>query len=161
MNILQTRVRFGPSSTASILAVDGVFECFILEDKVRQSAISGRPVSEWKIKGVTAIGVGTYAVKITVSARFKRRMIQLMDVLGFGGIRCHGGITASDTEGCLLAGQSVIPELGHDGADKAPGLDTTIAMGTSRPAADALFRKIDEALERGEEVWWQVCGLPS
>jgi len=74
--------------------------CWTLEDAVRE--LDGMPVGRWKIKGHTAIPVGTYKVLVTFSNRFKKLLPLLWEVPGFGGIRIHGGNTAEDTEGCIL-----------------------------------------------------------
>lgn len=76
--------------------------CWTLEDPVRE--IPGRPVSEWKIPGRTAIPAGSYAVGITWSNRFGRLMPLLRGVPGFSGVRVHPGNVAADTEGCILVG---------------------------------------------------------
>jgi len=94
-----------PSSltcTIGDLLVDGEFFCHTLEDVVRE--VPGQPVSEWKVKGKTAIPVGTYPVEITWSSRFKCDLPLLVGVPGFTAIRIHAGNTDADTEGCILVG---------------------------------------------------------
>lgn len=85
---------FTENSTIGELYVDGVFQCFILEDVVRGV----------KIPGETAIPAGRYEVRITFSERFQRELPILVAVPGYVGIRIHGGNTKKDTKGCLLTG---------------------------------------------------------
>lgn len=94
--------------TAGELLVDGKHFAWTLEDKMR-------PDGE-KVYGETAIPLGTYKLIITYSNRFKRQMLQLINVRGgtikFGdlpidacGVRIHGGNTTADTHGCPLIGK--------------------------------------------------------
>ena len=85
------------ASTVGELCIDGVRECFILEDRYR-------PPPEPKVPGATCIPCGTYEVRITHSPRFNAEMPLLIDAPGFTGVRIHPGNTAKDTEGCLLPG---------------------------------------------------------
>lgn len=85
------------ASTVGELYVDGVRECYVLEDRHRPN--------EPKVKGATCIPCGRYEVRITWSPKFKRDIPLLIDVPGFDGVRIHPGNTASDTEGCLLPGR--------------------------------------------------------
>ena len=94
------RREFFPDTTIGETYIDGRRLGFSLEDAVRE--VPGLPVSEWKIKGATAIPVGTYQVSLTMSNRFKRIMPQVHGVPGFEGVRIHGGNTHKDTEGCPL-----------------------------------------------------------
>lgn len=138
MKIELDRVQSDADVTLGAITVDGDFECWCCEDAVRE--VPGQPVSAWKIPGKTAIPRGTYRVQISMSARFKRDLPQLLDVPGFTGIRIHPGNTADDTEGCLL-----------------PGLDRHgKSVGRSRAAFDALFIKIKDAARRGEQVTIEV-----
>jgi hypothetical protein len=89
-------------ATIGKMFIDGVFACFTLEDEVRE--VEGQPVSEWKIKGATAIPAGSYRVTLEHSARFGPDTPTINDVPGFQYIRMHAGNTAADTEGCLLLG---------------------------------------------------------
>ena len=107
------------NSTIGELLVDGLFECFTLEDKER----------EVKIKGETAIPKGTYKVIINESNRFKRELPLLLNVPNFEGVRIHSGNTNHDTEGCILVGQSRNKNY----------------IGQSRKAFDKLFKKMKKA----------------
>lgn len=125
------RVQLDQDVTIGALSIDGDFECWVLEDPVRE--IQGKPVSDWKIKGKTAIPYGTYAVQITWSQRFGRPLPLLIAVPGFTAIRIHAGNTVADTEGCLLVGVDRLAK----------------SLGRSRKALEALIPKISDALRRG------------
>ena len=66
-----------------------------------------------KVRGQTAIPIGSYRVAVTESARFKRKLPLLLNVPGFRGIRIHAGNDASDTDGCILVGSSRDVERGR------------------------------------------------
>lgn len=126
----------GPATFGKLFA-DGVFVCYTLEDEVRE--VIGQPVSEWKIKGSTAIPstafVG-YAYRVTLehSPRFGLDTITIQNVPGFVGVRAHAGNDPGDTEGCPLLGMAIN--------------ETGIVGGTSRPAVQAvkdLIRKAESA----------------
>ena len=124
MELTLTRTDFTNDSTIGELSVNGKFECFTLEDKVR-------PV---KIKGMTAIPAGAYEVVINFSERFQRPLPLLLNVPNFDGIRIHAGNTAKDTEGCILVGQVKQKNF----------------IGTSRLALEALFKKLKKASLTGK-----------
>jgi hypothetical protein len=125
------------------LSVDGQFECFTLEDVVRE--VPGQPVEQWKIPEQTAIPSGTYNVIVNMSQHFQKPLPLLLNVAGFDGVRIHSGNTAADTEGCILLGQSEGPA----------------AVLNSRVAFDALFPKIQAALARGETVQIRITNTLS
>ena len=139
MKLRVERMMCGATCTIGEVTVDGQFECFSLEDCVRE--ISGRPTAEWKLRGDTAIPRGLYGVSITPSVRFKRDLPILEGVEGFSGVRIHPGNTHEDTEGCILVGKS------HT--------DKTVTE--SRAAFNALFSKIQQALQDGDEVTIEVA----
>lgn len=112
--------------TLGRLEVDGVFECYTLEDAVRDVIIRGR----------TAIPAGEYTVVVNFSNRFQRQMPQLLDVPGFEGIRIHSGNTDADTEGCILVG---VQRNGDH-------------LEQSRAAYNALFAKLQVAREDGDTI---------
>ena len=55
-------------STPGKLFINGEFECFTLEDMVRE--LPGVRVAAWKVVSQTAIPTGTYNVTIDMSQRF-------------------------------------------------------------------------------------------
>lgn len=139
MEIRVKRKNFTDVSTISEVYIDGVWECYMIEDKDRQRQENG-VIFSWskdlKIERKTAIPYGKYEVAITFSGRFQKPLPLLMNVPNFEGIRIHSGNTAEDTEGCLL-----------------PGTHKNINMViNSRVAFNALFKKIKEALKK-EKVY--------
>ena len=83
--------------TPGKLYIDGLFECFTLEDPIREYPN--------KIPKNTCIwGNRAYRVTIDYSPKFKRTMLHILDVPLFVGIRIHSGLNAGHTEGCVLVG---------------------------------------------------------
>lgn len=121
-------------STIGELSVDGIFECYILEDKDRglkkEMAIS--ELINKKIKTKTAIPEGRYEVVVSYSNRFKKLLPLLQNVPAFEGIRIHPGNKAEHTEGCLLPGKNKAVDF----------------VSSSRLAFAALFEKIQEAMKK-------------
>lgn len=100
MELRLERKWFTPRATIGELHVDGVFECFTLEDVVREGDIF-----VVKVPGVTAIPAARYRMRISFSPRFQRELPEVLNVPNFAGIRLHTGNIAADTEGCVsLAG---------------------------------------------------------
>lgn len=143
MKLHLVRKKFTNKSTIGELLVDGRFECYILEDPVRE--VPGVPVEQWKVHGNTAIPVGTYSVIVNVSTRFKKLLPLLLNVPGYAGVRIHPGNFPEDTEGCLLPGvvQSYNKVL------------------NSRKAFDPLFNKILNARNSNLPVTITIEGLPN
>jgi hypothetical protein len=104
MDLLLKRETFTEKSTISSLFINGVFECYILEDKDRGLTfqMSLEEINKLKVYGETAIPYGSYPIVLTMSNRFKRILPLLVGVKGYEGIRIHTGNTAIDTHGCLL-----------------------------------------------------------
>jgi hypothetical protein len=126
MQLTLKRETLSPKSTIGRLYIDGKFECYTLEDCVRDK----------KIKNCTAIPAGTYEVVSTFSNRFQKYLPLLLNVPNFEGVRIHSGNTDADTEGCILVGQS-------------KGTDS---IGSSRAAFSTLFAKM-KAVEKKEKVY--------
>jgi hypothetical protein len=128
MQLVLERVERNNVCTIGRLSIDGTFECWTLEDMVRDDGV--------KIPHETAIPAGNYSVDITHSPRFKTDLPLLLNVNGFVGIRIHPGNDASDTDGCILVGQ----ERGDHQILK------------SRRAFEMLFAKLQAAKNRGEAI---------
>lgn len=126
MKISIQRILGTAGYTAGAMRVNDKFECYTLEDQVRET----------KIYGETAIPAGTYKVIISFSNHFKRDLPLLVGVPNYEGVRIHPGNTAADTEGCLLVGMT-----------RGVG-----SVGSSRIAFDALFAKIQAAWLAKEEI---------
>lgn len=128
--VLQRKWATG-KSTIGELYVDGVFECYTLEDVVRSGP---------KVPGATAIPAGKYKIIIDMSTRFKRLMPHVLNVPGFEGVRIHSGNTDADTEGCPLLGRTKEQDF----------------VGESKLAFDTFFPKLQAA----KEAELQVLDVP-
>lgn len=136
MNLTLTRKWFTNSSTIGELQVNGQFECFTLEDRVRPAGI--------KVPGSTAIPLGTYGIVLTRSPRFNTILPLLVDVPNYLGVRIHAGNTHLNTEGCILVGKLRYPDL----------------ITQSRAALAELLAKMQEAQARDEEIELTIQGHP-
>lgn len=132
MKLEVVRFEYGSTYTIGKLFIDGSFQCFTLEDAMRE-----KEGVVHKIVGKTAIPTGTYKVIIDYSNRFKRPMPHVLNVPQFEGIRIHSGNTSEDTEGCILLGTT------WAGTD---------FISNSRLAYDAFFLKLADAVAKSEEV---------
>lgn len=119
--------------THGVLTIEGnVFECYTLEDKVREGDIF-----KVKVQNETAIPAGRYEVILNMSNRFKKYMPLLLNVPNFSGVRIHSGNTKDHTEGCILVGF----ENGEDGF-----------LGDSRNAFNELM-KVLRKVEKKEKIY--------
>ena len=130
MELQIKRTDFSEESTIGELSVNGVFECYTREDKVR-------PV---KIAGKTAIPSGRYEVIINFSQRFQKQLPLLLNVPNYEGVRIHSGNTAANTEGCILVGET----------------KTDNFVGESRWAFNRLFEKMKVAAET-EKIFLEIA----
>lgn len=132
---------FSESATLSTLKIDGLDFGFCCEDTCRGLS-QAQPIADvWRMKvpGYTCIPRGKYIIKRTWSNRFQKKMMQVLDVPGFQGIRIHPGNTSEDTEGCLL------PGLSRD--------SKTMIVAKSRLACDYLDKCVQTCESRGEDVF--------
>ena len=130
-------------NTIGRLYVNGEFECFTLEDQIREGP---------KVAGETAIPAGTYQCRIHPNKQGKFRLayikrwgdpfnagaIEICDVPGFSDILIHTGVVDDHTAGCLLVGRKVT-------LDK----DEECQLHESRKAYYDLYHKIYKAAENG------------
>jgi hypothetical protein len=106
--------------------------------------IPGKPVSDWKVAGQTAIPYGVYTVDLTFSPKYQKIMPILVAVPGFTGIRIHSGNVAEHTEGCLLVGKNRV--------DKNPATEGIDTITESKLAFGILFDKLNTMHELGESI---------
>ena len=132
MKLTLIRDTFTDESTTGQLFIDELFECFVLEDRVKPKGV--------KVYGKTAIPYGTYEIVVTKSVRFKRFLPLLLNVPNFSGIRIHPGNKSVDTEGCLLPGTKRARNVVYE----------------SRKAFDRLFTRIKAAKAKGETVTIEI-----
>lgn len=111
--------------------VNGVFLCYTLEDKDRGLKDSDpiELIALTKVHSKTAIPYGTYQCGFTMSNRFQRVLPEVYDVKGFRGIRIHSGNSSSDSEGCILLGNTKSKDF----------------IGESRLAMSSFFLKVAPA----------------
>ena len=137
------RTQFGKDATNGMLFINGVFECYTLEDEVR----------DVKVHSETAIPLGEYEIKLRTEGGFHTKytsrygsmhkgMLWLQDVPGFTWILIHTGNTDQHTAGCLL--------LGETQQDLDKGKDGFV--GGSGDAYKKAYPKIAKAILNGEKV---------
>lgn len=117
-------------ATIGELFIDGVIECWTLEDEIRQE----------KIPGKTCIPPGRYRVVLTKSPRFKKVLPELLKVPGYTGVRIHAGNRHEHTEGCILVGQSAVDD----------------AIYGSQDAMIELMAALSSATEAGEQIHIEI-----
>ena len=145
MKLDVVRTQFGADATNGLLFVDGKFECFTLEDQVREGS---------KIMKETAIPLGEYEIKFRniggYDSKYRARygtdwhngMLELQDVPNFTYILIHTGNTDEHTAGCLLVGETQQDlDKGKDGF-----------VGGSGDAYKKFYPKVRDALNAGEKV---------
>ena len=134
MKLKLHRTSFSDKATEGNLSIDGIFQCYTLEDADRFLEDGTT-----KFQDETAIPRGSYKVEIDVSTRFKRLMPHLLNVTGFTGIRIHYGNTSEDTAGCILVGTQNTSQ-------------TDNFIGNSRDAFKELMDKLIVATANNEEI---------
>ena len=108
------RVAQGKESTLSHLYIDGIFQCFLLEDKIRAV----------KIMKQTAIPEGIFRLRLNTWGGMNKTyfpkygpihkgMIEIADLPTFSAVYIHVGNTIVETAGCPLVGLSYIKKDGE------------------------------------------------
>ncbi len=147
MHLRVDRIESDNESTLGRLYLDGRFQCWTLEDQYRNGP---------KVRGETRIPAGSYQVRFrteggfhaqyaeTYGAKFgpdwHKGMLHVTNVPGFDYILIHVGNSHDDTAGCLLVGHEHSKVNGYH------------YIGGSRPAYEALYPLVRQALLAGEEV---------
>ena len=143
MKLQVVRTQFGTDATNGLLFINGLFECYTLEDQYQAV----------KVMHETCIPEGTYDIKFrTVGGfheKYKKRygnahygMLHLQDVPNFTYILIHAGNTDEHTSGCLIVGETQQDlDLSDDGF-----------IGHSGVAYSKLYNKVAKELLLGKSV---------
>ena len=143
MKLQVVRTQFGKDATNGLLFIDGVFECYTLEDQYQAV----------KVMHETCIPEGTYDIKFRktggfhakYSARYKNAhygMLHLQDVPGFTYILIHTGNTDEHTSGCLIVGET----------QQDLDINFNGMVGSSAVAYKKMYAKVANQLLQGKEV---------
>lgn len=143
MKLTVVRTQFGTDATNGLLFIDGVFECYTLEDQYQAV----------KVMHETCIPEGTYDIKFRktggfhakYSERYKNAhygMLHIQDVPNFTYILIHTGNTDEHTSGCLIVGETQQDlEVSKDGF-----------IGSSTVAYKKMYAKVASQLLQGKKV---------
>ena len=143
MKLTVVRTQFGTDATNGILLVDGLFECYTLEDQYQAV----------KVMHETCIPEGTYDIKFRTVGGFHSKyserygnahygMLHLQDVPNFTYILIHAGNTDEHSSGCLIVGETQQDlDISDDGF-----------IGHSGKAYLKLYNKVAKELLLGKEV---------
>ena len=143
MKLTVVRTQFGTDATNGLLFIDGIFECYTLEDQYQAV----------KVMHETCIPEGTYDIKFRktggfhakYSERYKNAhygMLHIQDVPNFTYILIHTGNTDEHTSGCLIVGETQQDlEVSKDGF-----------IGSSTVAYKKMYAKVAGQLLQGKDV---------
>ncbi len=143
MKLTVVRHQFGTDATNGLLFIDGIFECYTLEDQYQAV----------KVMHETCIPEGTYDIKFRktggfhakYSERYKNShygMLHIQDVPNFTYILIHTGNTDEHTSGCLIVGETQQDlEISKDGF-----------IGSSTVAYKKMYAKVAGQLLQGKDV---------
>lgn len=139
MELLVKRATRTYISTTGDFMINGEYFCHTLED-VDRGITSDMPLAEIekiKVHGQTAIPTGRYKVTKYFSPKHQMEMPLVNDVPGFEGVEIHVGNNPSDTDGCLLLGNTIAPNF----------------VGDSKIAVADFYKLFFQAINNNEEVW--------
>ena len=143
MKLTVVRTQFGTDATNGLLFIDGLFECYTLEDQYQAV----------KVMHETCIPEGTYDIQFRktggfhakYSERYKNAhygMLHIQDVPNFTYILIHTGNTDEHTSGCLIVGETQQDlEISKDGF-----------IGSSTTAYKKMYAKVAAQLLQGKKV---------
>ena len=149
MELLLLRYSSQKDDSLGLLFLNGLFQCFTLEDESRAE----------KVAGETRIPAGTYSIELrqegTLTKKYAERfpdlhkgMLWLQDVPGFEWIYIHCGNDDDDTDGCILVGDEAHQNVTANGF-----------LGASAPAYRRVYPLIAEAILQGQEVTIKVVDI--
>ena len=143
MKLTVVRTQFGTDATNGLLFINGIFECYTLEDQYQAV----------KVMHETCIPEGTYDIKFRKTGGFHAKyteryknahygMLHIQDVPNFTYILIHTGNTDEHTSGCLIVGETQQDlEISKDGF-----------IGSSTTAYKKMYSKVAGQLLQGKKV---------
>lgn len=135
------RFQHGHDATLGLLRVNGIFECFTVEDEHREEKVDGETRIPAGVYPITLRNEGGMTQRYAEKFPFHRGMLWLRDVPNFKYVYIHIGNTDDNTSGCILVNQGAM-KVGDGGY----GMSST-------PAYTALYEKIIKAMDSGETVY--------
>ena len=143
MKLQVVRHQFGKDATNGMLFIDGIFECYTLEDQYQAV----------KVMHETCIPEGTYDIKFRKTGGFHAKyteryknahygMLHIQDVPGFTYILIHTGNTDEHTSGCLIVGET----------QQDLDINFNGMVGSSTVAYKKLYAKVASELLQGKKV---------
>jgi len=143
MKLQVLRNQFGKDATNGMLFIDGVFECYTLEDQYQAV----------KVMHETCIPEGTYDINFRKTGGFHAKyteryknahygMLHIQDVPNFTYILIHTGNSDEHTSGCLIVGETQQDlDISKDGF-----------IGSSAVAYKKMYAKVAGQLLQGKKV---------
>ena len=143
MKLQVVRHQFGTDATNGMLFINGIFECYTLEDQYQAV----------KVMHETCIPEGEYAIEFRKTGGFHAKyteryknahygMLHVQNVPNFTYILIHTGNTDEHTSGCLIVGESQQDlDVSKDGF-----------IGSSAVAYKKMYRKVAGELLQGKPV---------
>ena len=143
MKLQVIRTQFGKDATNGMLFIDGLFECYTLEDQYQAV----------KVMHETCIPEGTYDVQFRKTGGFHAKyteryknahygMLHIQDVPNFTYILIHTGNSDEHTSGCLIVGETQQDlDISKDGF-----------IGSSTVAYKKMYAKVAGQLLQGKKV---------
>jgi len=137
------RTQFGTDATNGLLFINGIFECYTLEDQYQAV----------KVMHETCIPEGTYDIKFRKTGGFHAKyteryknahygMLHIQDVPNFTYILIHTGNSDEHTSGCLIVGETQQDlDISKDGF-----------IGSSTVAYKKMYAKVASQLLQGKKV---------
>lgn len=143
MKLQVVRTQFGKDATNGMLFIDGIFECYTLEDQYQAV----------KVMHETCIPEGTYDINFRKTGGFHAKyteryknahygMLHIQDVPNFTYILIHTGNSDEHTSGCLIVGETQQDlDISKDGF-----------IGSSTVAYKKMYAKVAGQLLQGKKV---------
>ena len=137
------RTQFGKDATNGMLFINGIFECYTLEDQYQAV----------KVMHETCIPEGEYDIKFRKTGGFHAKyteryknahygMLHIQDVPNFTYILIHTGNSDEHTSGCLIVGETQQDlDISKDGF-----------IGSSTIAYKKMYSKVASQLLQGKKV---------